>query len=193
MIDTPRCRIRPAQPEDLAALEEAVSDPAFPADLPLARMHRAGELKAWLEKCCRHDGEPRLRSLTLLASPACIGQIGLFPEGRPGTYWLSYWLAPAVQGQGLASECIRALLDRHAQPGGCKRVVAAAAPGNARSLALLRRLGFLPADELPPRTVIPPDHPCLTLDLLPAAGPRQHGRAAKLSRPAQGHHRPGAL
>lgn len=169
LIDTPRCRIRPAHPDDLAALEQAVSDPGFPAALPLARMYRAGELKAWLEERCRHEGEPRLWSITTSAAPACIGQIGLFPEGTPGTHWLSYWLTRAFQGQGLANECIAALLQRAALAGG-QRVVAAAAASHLRSLAVLRRLGFEPADGVSLKTVIPPDHLCFTLFLQPAAG-----------------------
>lgn len=94
--------------------------------------------------------------------PELLGVVGLSSLEAAGTEVLSaYWrLDPGVMGRGVASEAMRAVLDRlatglhparslapdpHAPGRDDREVVAVTAAGNTPSLALAARLGFRPA------------------------------------------------
>jgi len=161
---TPRCRIRPAVISDLPALERSVGSPEFSQQLPLARIYAEGKLSHWLERFCAYETEPRLWSITTQSSSECIGQIGLIPESDPGTYWLSYWLAPAYWGRGITKECIAALLRQGTSERKYKMLVAAVAQSNQRSISVLHGLGFKQTSSIITRSHIPEDHLCFALE-----------------------------
>jgi RimJ/RimL family protein N-acetyltransferase/predicted N-acetyltransferase YhbS len=86
-----------------------------------------------------------------LSEPAPL-RYGIFLGGRligcadlvpvdPPRYGLGYWLSEDATGHGYATAAVRALLD-HARTLGATDVLAGVTHGNARSVALLRRLGF---------------------------------------------------
>ena len=56
---------------------------------------------------------------------------------------LGYWLAPRVWGRGYIAEAIAPLLARHFSDPKASDILAGCMTGNARSLAILSRLGFL--------------------------------------------------
>lgn len=162
---TAHCRIRPATIDDFLALERAVGSSAFPQDLPLARLLKAGKLLQWLAASCRDSVEPKLWSITTPSSQVCIGQLGLFPEATPGTGWLSYWVDPAYWGRGIAKECIAKLLQEQTTNDEYRVVIAAVAASNLRSVAVLRGLGFQQTAQGITRSPIPAGHLCFILHL----------------------------
>lgn len=162
--ETPRCRIRPAVVGDLTALERAVGSPELPQELPLARLHGEDKLSHWLERLCAYEVNPKLWSITTRSSPECIGQVALVPELEPGTYWLSYWLAPAYWGRGIAKECIAALLSQSAAMPNYQVIVAVVAESNPRSISVLRGLGFKQAVAMITQSPIPDGHICFALE-----------------------------
>jgi RimJ/RimL family protein N-acetyltransferase len=126
--------------------------------LPLARLHKEGELSHWLERLCAYEIEPKLWSITTRSSPECIGQVALVPELDTGNTWLSYWLDPAYWGRGIAKECVATLLRQNASKPKYQVVVAAVAESNHRSISVLRGLGFKQTDELITNSPIPAGH-----------------------------------
>lgn len=56
--------------------------------------------------------------------------------------WIGYLLTPSAWGQGFATEACRWLIDELAQRHGVRDVLASVDARNARSIALLERLGF---------------------------------------------------
>ena len=104
-----------------------------------------------------------------------LGVVGLVPlsdgDGADGAVLSAYWrLSPEVTGRGVATEAMRAVLgalDADSAP----EIVAITARGNAPSLALAARLGFVPA---PPDRPVPGGRGGDVLLLLP---PSARGRA----------------
>lgn len=73
-----------------------------------------------------------------------IGRCDLVPVDPP-RYGLGYWISASNQGRGLASAAVGALLDHAQTRCGATDVFAGVTHGNERSVALLRRLGFVEA------------------------------------------------
>ncbi len=61
---------------------------------------------------------------------------------RHGTAWMSYWLAPAARGRGLASRALHAL-SRHLFADGLHRLELGARVNNPASVAVAERAGYL--------------------------------------------------
>jgi ribosomal-protein-serine acetyltransferase len=55
---------------------------------------------------------------------------------------IGYWLAPPAQGRGIMTAAVRAYTDHAFHGWGLERMELRAAPGNVRSRAVARRLGF---------------------------------------------------
>lgn len=71
-----------------------------------------------------------------------IGTIGFHaPPDESGRVEIGYRVVEAYRRQGIATECVRALL-AWAQSQGVHRFRASVAPGNVASLAIIRSLGF---------------------------------------------------
>ncbi len=79
-----------------------------------------------------------------LADGMAIGGVGCkgAPDDR-GRVEIGYGLAESARGQGYATEAVLGLLDWLAEQG-VSEVVAECDPGNAPSIAVLRRCGFEP-------------------------------------------------
>lgn len=85
-----------------------------------------------------------LRPIVLHAdAPAAIGLINFhgLPDDR-GFAEVGYELHPEHRGHGYAIEAVRAMFDWAASEHGVRRFRAAIAPGNERSLNLVRKLGM---------------------------------------------------
>ncbi|GAA4374764.1 hypothetical protein GCM10023186_06540 [Hymenobacter koreensis] len=78
----------------------------------------------------------------------CGGYCG--PPDASGTVEIGYSIAKQWQGQGFATEFVRALLARVAWHPSVRRIVAHTHPDNTTSMAVLRRTGF--------RQTLPTDH-----------------------------------
>jgi ribosomal-protein-serine acetyltransferase len=70
-----------------------------------------------------------------------IGRVDLDPR-TPGDVVLGYWLGGEYTGKGYATAACRALIDYGQAELGAKTVYAGVTKGNAKSEALLGRLGF---------------------------------------------------
>lgn len=73
-----------------------------------------------------------------------IGKVALSGVMRGAMYgaYLGYWVAADVQGHGLATEGLRAVLDFAFGAAGLHRIQAAIMPRNPRSLGVIEKLGF---------------------------------------------------
>ncbi|EEW26138.1 GNAT family N-acetyltransferase [Rhodobacter ferrooxidans] len=79
-------------------------------------------------------------------SGAYLGEVGIYqPEGYPEPE-LGWFVVPAAEGRGIATEAARAVMLWARQTHGWDRLVNYIAPGNARSIALALRLGGVRAD-----------------------------------------------
>ena len=78
---------------------------------------------------------------------ALVGTVGVAGAVSPdGDQELGYGLVPQARGQGLATEAVGALCAVLERRDGVRRLTAQVLPGNAASLQLLRRLGFVEVD-----------------------------------------------
>ncbi|WP_434176516.1 GNAT family N-acetyltransferase [Brachybacterium conglomeratum] len=180
-ILTERLRLTPVAEADEAELFALHSDPrAFVEDStdPLtdpAQMRWV--LAQWRQSWQRHGtGHLTVRAREGADLPVgLLGVVGLVPlsdgDGADGAVLSAYWrLSPEVIGRGVATEAMRAVLgalDADSAP----EIVAITARGNAPSLALAARLGFVPA---PPERPVPGGRDGDVLLLLP---PSARGRA----------------
>jgi RimJ/RimL family protein N-acetyltransferase len=78
------------------------------------------------------------------ADGLAIGDAGFFgPPGADGEVEIGYALAPRARGSGLAGESVALLADWALSQPGVRAVSARVEPGNAASMRLLDRLGFI--------------------------------------------------
>ncbi|KIT14729.1 GNAT family N-acetyltransferase [Jannaschia aquimarina] len=83
------------------------------------------------------------------ATGAYVGEVGLDePEGFPEPE-LGWFVVPPAEGHGFAAEAARAVIDWTAETFDWPRLVTITDPGNARSIALARRLGGIEDASLP--------------------------------------------
>ena len=73
---------------------------------------------------------------------AVLGGCGLYARIGAGALEVGYWLASTATGRGIATAAARALTDVAFAMPGVHRVEMRIVPGNVRSLAVPRRLGF---------------------------------------------------
>ena len=152
--------------EDLFTLHADPAAFAHDTTAPLpARGQMAWVLRQWQEHAAPGGGAG-YRTVREHDGGACLGVVGLAPlDTEQGPVLSAYWrITPAAQGRGVASAAMRAVLA--ACPGPEPEVVAVTHVRNAPSLALARRLGFLPA---PPERPVPSDRRDDVLLLLPPA------------------------
>lgn len=70
-----------------------------------------------------------------------VGRVDLVPVDPP-RFGLGYWLDEAATGRGLATEAVRAVLSHARDDLAATEIFAGVTHGNAKSVALLVRLGF---------------------------------------------------
>jgi RimJ/RimL family protein N-acetyltransferase len=177
-LETPRLRLRCAEPRDAEALagmmSEAVSRrlASWPVPYtPLMALDRiAGVRMAAAER----------RSLPLVierrSDGAVLGWISISrAPGDGSTALITYWLGEGFQGQGLMREAAPAALAEAFRSMDVVRVRAAVQADNAASLAVVRLLGLAPLGEgriwCPARGR---DEPCLWFEIGREAAMRPH-------------------
>ncbi len=141
---TPRLRVDALRDDDAQALFACRADPAVarfqgwcPVDVAAARDFISAqptkpETSGWFQ-----------RAIRLRESGQLIGDVGVnLPEDAKGSVEFGISLAPAHQGNGYASEVLRALFDCAFGPLGRHRVHASVDPRNLASVAMLRALGM---------------------------------------------------
>jgi RimJ/RimL family protein N-acetyltransferase len=109
-------------PPLLASLQRVIDDPAGPV--------RFGPFYAYV--------------IIRRADGLAVGDAGFFgPPGADGEVEIGYALAPRARGSGLAGESVTLLADWALSQPGVRAVCARVEPGNAASVRLLDRLGFI--------------------------------------------------
>jgi len=146
-VETPRLRLRCAEPRDATALaglmNEAISRRLaswpVPYTPPMAADRIAGVRMAAAER----------RSLPLVierrSDGAVVGWISISrAPGDAATALITYWLGDGFQGEGLMREAAPAALAEAFRSMDVARVRAAVQADNAASLAVVRLLGMVP-------------------------------------------------
>ena len=138
---TKRLTLRPAWPEDAAALAQAIGHDAVTRMLLRApHPYSLADAEAFCAAPRAHDEARFVIMAHDRDVPALIGGIAI--SDHEGTPNLGYWLTPSAWGRGYATEAGRAVVDmaRHALP--LRRLDAWHFLDNPASGAVLRKLGF---------------------------------------------------
>ena len=142
ILATPRFTLRPLKRADAAALFPTLSDPGQCLYLSRAAFASEEELWGWL-------ADPTWTGRTWIAEDAGGALAGRF-VAVPGhgssvedgaVFEIGYITVMDRQGEGIAKECSRALIN-HLFEGGARKLTAEVDARNAPSIALLERLGF---------------------------------------------------
>ena len=138
-----RLFLRPAFPEDSAAILAGVGEEAVMRNLALAPWPYGIADVCALAALAQDPRRPHF--LITVPGTGVIGAVGLtVPGSAPADEpELGYWIARAHWGQGYATEAAGALL-QIAQALGHRRVIARHFADNPASGKVLRKLGFLP-------------------------------------------------
>ena len=128
--------------DELHALIEANRDHLLPW-MPWARQPRADtadHLTRAEERAAREEGG----AFAVIEGGRIAGGIGLDDVDRVnGSARIGYWLAAGAQGRGTITLGVAAVLDFAFETYGLHRVEISVARGNARSFAVVSRLGFV--------------------------------------------------
>jgi len=140
--------LRPLRADDSAAVAAQVSD--FEVARWTARIphpYPPGAADVFLVDAAATDaaGATLHRAITLAGDPALIGVVSLVII-RPGVAELGYWVGRAAWGQGVAGAAAAAMIGI-ARELGIYRLLGKVMDGNARSIAVLTRQGFVTDHE----------------------------------------------
>lgn len=138
---TKRLTLRPAWPEDAAALAQAIGhDVVTRMLLRVPHPYGLADADAFCALPRAHDEARFVIVAHDRGAPALIGGIGI--SDHEGSANLGYWLTPSAWGRGYATEAGRAVVEmaRHALP--LRRLDAWHFADNPASGAVLRKLGF---------------------------------------------------
>jgi RimJ/RimL family protein N-acetyltransferase len=137
VLATARLALRPVAPSDAAAIVHAVGDWEVLRWLSRARYpYTLADAREFIAKTAEKAGQVwMIEDATGLCG--CIGRKREF----------GYWLAPWVWGKGYATEAGRAVLAHHFQDPAAPDLISGHFDGNARSRAVLDRLGFEPCED----------------------------------------------
>ena len=136
MIETKRLRIYPAAREQMEAFIAAETD----ADLKTAYTEM-------LEGCLRHPDQWHWYAMWMieLRGGTHIGDLCFKGLGTNGVVEIGYGVLEEYQGQGYATEAVRAAVDLALQQPGVTLVEAETEPDNRASQRVLEKCGFLPS------------------------------------------------
>ncbi|TWP37916.1 GNAT family N-acetyltransferase [Leekyejoonella antrihumi] len=148
MIETARLTLRTAEPRDREALIDLHTDPSVRAHLGGPRGR--AEVEATVDACLR---DPQSGSTVVAGrgNGTLMGALRLDRRdpARPGhvrdegnELEIAYVFKKAYWGEGLAYEAVSALLADYASEHEDESVILVTQSANARSVALMQRLGF---------------------------------------------------
>lgn len=137
VLVTERLRLRPATMEDVAAFHAVLSNVEATRYWSTPPHQTLEQTRTWVEAMIASPPEDSADFVVELDGRA-IGKAGFYrlPE-------FGFILHPDTWGRGLAREALTALFDHVLGDRGLPRAIADVDPRNARSLALLDRLGFV--------------------------------------------------
>lgn len=146
---TARLRLRPFRDDDLPAFAALNADPRvmeFLGGRPMSR-EASDAMARWANRLHAEEGIGLL-AVERRADGALLGMCGLHHlDWFPGDVEIGWRLAPEHWGNGYASEAAAAWLGYGFGELGLPRVVSTTDPPNARSIAVMHRLGMTFAGE----------------------------------------------
>ena len=135
--------MRPEMIGELEAVIERNLDHLRPW-MPWAGESRSpADLEGFVHLSLGHHAEGKGFFAAIRYRGALAGTVGLRVDPRDRVGEIGYWLDRGVEGKGLATRCVVAVLDECFGPLGLHRVEIRCAPGNVRSRAIPERLGFV--------------------------------------------------
>ena len=142
-----RLFLRPAFPEDSAAILAGIGEEAIVCNLALAPWPYTIDDARSFAAMAQNPRRPHF--VVTLPGVGVIGAAGLgAPKGEPAEEpELGYWIARAHWGQGYATEAAGAVL-QIARALGHRRVTAGHFTDNPASGEVLRKIGFLPTGRV---------------------------------------------
>jgi RimJ/RimL family protein N-acetyltransferase len=146
-LRTERLRLRPVRKDDADPIVALGSDERVMASLGGVMSPDAS--RGWLDKQLVHWREHRFGLFFVSRDDRFVGLVGLsrsnFDEGIVPGVEVAWRLVFANWGNGYASEAARAVIDDGEARLGIRDIVAATTLRNARSLAVMKRLGMTPS------------------------------------------------
>lgn len=144
-LTTPRFRLRKIVPSDIDVVFRGLSDPAVIAHYGVSyrTLEATQRQMDWFEEIHAAGTGAWWGISEPAPGGPLIGACGLndiHAEHRRGE--LGYWLLPESSGRGIATECVRAVLEHAYGPMELHRVAAEVEVDNHASRRLLDRLGF---------------------------------------------------
>ena len=145
IAETERLAVRPFEPGDCDFIIRLLNDPSFIENIADKGVRTREQAAAYLAdgplRSYRDHGHG-LYLVALKASGAPIGMCGLLRRDSLAHPDLGYAFLPEFCGRGYAFEAGAAVLAYGREVLGMGEILAIVKPGNARSAALLDRLGF---------------------------------------------------
>jgi len=140
---TARLTLRPAWPEDVAAIADAVGRCEVTTALShVPFIHVGVDARDWIGVERRRSDASWLILSHEHDYPRIVGGIGLSRCLREGGQQLGYWLTPEARGRGYATEAGRAVVDAARRALGLQRLTATHWHDNPSSGRVLQKLGF---------------------------------------------------
>jgi RimJ/RimL family protein N-acetyltransferase len=147
ILETERLYFRPHEPGDreaYCAMEQDAEVRRYVGGAPRTREAAESRFEGTLQPV---QDRLRLWATVLKANGSYIGRCGVYPHMEeqtvvPGEGVLSYYLARAYWGQGLATEAAAAFVRFGFEELGLRRIATAVQAENLASLRVLEKLGF---------------------------------------------------
>lgn len=146
VLDTARLRLRPLTADDAPFLVALLNEPSFLQYIGDRHVRTLEDARGYVERGPQASYARYGHGLLLVLrreDDAPIGMCGLLKRDHLDDADLGYAFLPAAWGRGYASEAAAAVLAHGAAAFGLRRVAAIVQPGNAASLKVLARLGFV--------------------------------------------------
>jgi ribosomal-protein-alanine N-acetyltransferase len=144
VILSERCRLRHPDEADIPHVWSASLVPGFNDGLAWERPENAKELEVGLKQTRKAwaKGSAYAWTAECLETGIFIGRIVIRREGKPGEWAIGYWVHPAHQGTGYATEIAAAIVDFGFRRLGAIVIRAAHATWNDASRKVLQRIGM---------------------------------------------------
>lgn len=145
VIVTARLSLRELSPDDAAVLHKYWSDKAVTEYMVLDAFENIGTTERMIDLLAKlaHDGAGIRWAISLKAGGRVIGTCGFHNiKAEHSRAEMGYEMGKEYWGRGLMSEALQAILRHGYEVMDFNRVEAFVNVGNARSVQILRRLGF---------------------------------------------------